>query len=59
VKNGGNILYSTCTLRKNENEEIVKAFLRDNAEFELEYEHTFLPHIDKTDGFYCALMRKK
>lgn len=59
VKKGGKILYSTCTLRKAENEEIVKAFLSEKADFILEYEHTFLPHIDKTDGFYCALMYKK
>ncbi len=59
VKKGGKILYSTCTLRKRENEEVIKAFLSENADFMVEYEHTFLPHIDKTDGFYCALMCKK
>ncbi len=59
VKKGGKILYSTCTLRKSENEEIIKAFLTENTDFIVEYEHTFLPHIDKTDGFYCALMCKK
>ena len=59
LKNGGRILYSTCTLRKNENEKMIEKFLSLNKDFEKEYEHTFMPHIDKTDGFYCALLIKK
>ena len=27
--------------------------------FHKKYDHTFLPHIDGTDGFYCALLVKK
>ncbi len=55
---GGRMLYSTCTLRKAENEDAVKAFLEKHPEFSLKYEHTYYPHIDKTDGFYCALLEK-
>ena len=58
VKAGGKLLYSTCTLRKAENEDIVNEFLAQNSDFKLEYSHTFMPHIDGTDGFYCALLIK-
>ena len=58
LKKGGRILYSTCTLRKGENEENVAKFLSSHSEFKIEYEHTFMPHTDNTDGFYCALLVK-
>ena len=59
VKKGGRLLYSTCTLRKAENEDVINKFLAENDSFKLEYSHTFMPHIDGTDGFYCALLIKK
>ena len=59
VKKGGRLLYSTCTLRKAENENVINKFLAENDSFKLEYSHTFMPHIDGTDGFYCALLIKK
>ena len=58
LKKSGRILYSTCTLRKEENEEQVLKFLKEHRGFTKEYEHTFMPHIDGTDGFYCALLTK-
>ena len=58
VKAGGKMLYSTCTLRKAENEDIINEFLAQNSDFKLEYSHTFMPHIDGTDGFYSALLIK-
>ena len=58
LKNGGQIMYSTCTLRKAENDEIISRFLDENKDFSLSYSHTFMPHKDNTDGFYCALLNK-
>ncbi len=58
LKTGGRLLYSTCTLRKSENEQIIEKFLLNNKDFTLKYSHTFMPHIDGTDGFFCALMIK-
>lgn len=58
VKKGGRLIYSTCTLRKAENEDVINKFLAENSGFKLEYSHTFMPHIDGTDGFYCALLIK-
>ena len=58
LKKGGRLLYSTCTLRKAENEEQIKAFLDKNTNYELQYEHSYMPQNDNTDGFYCALLKK-
>ncbi len=35
VRAGGNLLYSTCTLRRDENESVVEAFLASHPEFTL------------------------
>jgi len=59
VKKGGRILYSTCTLRQNENENLVNSFIMRYNMFRKAYEHTYMPHIDKTDGFYFALLIKE
>ncbi|MBP5245157.1 MAG: 16S rRNA (cytosine(967)-C(5))-methyltransferase RsmB [Clostridia bacterium] len=68
VKKGGFIVYSTCTLRKAENEDVVKAFLADNKDFsaaelgfpgEKEGTKTFFPHTDGTDGFFVSKMIRK
>lgn len=58
LKVGGRILYSTCTLRKCENEGIINTFLDKHTDYELKYQRTFMPHSDGTDGFYCALLQK-
>ena len=59
LKKGGKILYSTCTLRRNENENLVIRFQKEYNGLQTVYEHTFMPHIDNTDGFYCALLEKE
>ena len=58
LKVNGKILYSTCTLRKAENEEMVLSFLNRHSDFKLLFEHTFLPSTDGTDGFYYAVLKR-
>ena len=69
LKVGGEILYSTCTLRREENEEVVEKFLECNPEFtkidftvgNLKSENgmlTLVPHIHNTDGFFMAKLKK-
>lgn len=59
LRRGGKLLYSTCTLRKSENERNIEKFLTEHGDFSLDYEHTFMTHKDGTDGFFCALLIKK
>jgi 16S rRNA (cytosine967-C5)-methyltransferase len=68
VKAGGRLVYSTCTVLPEENEENVRAFLSDNPEFTLENITlsgnsfdgmiTFTPDNGITDGFFIARMRR-
>lgn len=58
LKENGTLVYSTCTINKAENEEQVKAFLKDNINFELVKERQFLP-TEGLDGFYVCKMIKK
>ena len=70
VRPGGVLLYSTCTLLKRENDEVVDGFLADHPEFtpeSFDLPHlgrqpgrlTFWPHIHGTDGFFAAKLRRK
>ncbi len=58
VKPGGTLLYSTCTVRSCENEDVISAFLARNSEFSCEKMHTLWPNVHKTDGFFiCKMLR--
>lgn len=70
VRPGGVLLYSTCTLLRRENEDVVEAFLAKHPCFELETFQlpqfgeqpgwfTFWPQIHGTDGFFVAKLRRK
>lgn len=54
VKKGGTLIYSTCTIIRRENEEIVEKFIKLNKNFKIVEMKTFLPHIDNTDGFFIS-----
>lgn len=69
VKIGGTLVYSTCTIVKEENEKNIISFLEQNPNFEtVDFEiggaksengmYTFLPHITKTDGFFVAKLKR-
>lgn len=69
VRRGGVLLYSTCTLLRQENEGVVEAFLAAHPQFCLEPFDlpvigpqpgwmTFWPHIHGTDGFFIAKLRR-
>ncbi len=58
LKTGGEIVYSTCTIEREENEGVTSAFIENNSCFEKVYEKTFYPHIDDTDGFYICKMKR-
>lgn len=54
VKIGGKLLYSTCTIFKEENEFITHSL----KGFRICKEKTFYPNIDGTDGFYACVLIK-
>lgn len=59
LKKGGKLLYSTCTLRREENEKLVISLKKEYNDLYIVKEHTFMPHKDGTDGFYFALFQKE
>lgn len=76
VKPGGKLVYATCTMLKQENEDVVEKFFIQHPEFivansnrikdkwcvEATAESSFLkllPHINGTDGFFCAVLEKQ
>lgn len=58
LKENGRIVYSTCTVRKPENEEQITQFLNTHPSFKLEYMKTFMPHSCGGDGFFVALLKR-
>ena len=71
MKEGGTLVYSTCTLNPAENEEMVRQFLRDHPDFKpldftlyegktsKEGMMTILPYDIQSDGFFIAKMLRK
>lgn len=74
VKPGGRLVYVTCTISWEENEDIVAGFLKENHDFHkvpavnvdifsklMDGEGFFksLPHKHNTDGFFGAVLEKK
>ena len=58
VKPKGKICYSTCSIQKEENSELVKQFLLQNPAFHLEFEKLILPSAEQFDhdGGYVAIL---
>lgn len=75
LKKGGTLVYSTCSILKEENEEVISHFIENNKDFEIEKmnldETNFFKKFvekekflqvyqnEKTDGFFICKLRKK
>lgn len=58
LKDGGVLVYSTCTIFKDENEYQIERFLERHDEFEKEFEKLYLAHETGGSGFYICRMVK-
>lgn len=56
LKKGGRLVYSTCTLRKAENEEQIRWFLKEYPEFELVDLKEVFPRMTEEDGILDQTM---
>lgn len=64
LKKNGILVYSTCTIGKKENEDIIDEFLSENKDFEIvpvngKYTIRLLPGDEGTDGFFITKLKKK
>ncbi len=60
VKPGGTLAYMTCSINKEENENITDAFLSSSGVFAYSRPpETLYPHLCGSDGFYFAIMRRQ
>lgn len=58
LRPGGRLVYSTCSLEPEENQEVVEDFLAANTGFTLEHARELLPFADGVDGTYVARLVK-
>ncbi len=57
LKPGGRLVYSTCSIEREENEDLILNLLEDFPALTLESSRQALPHLDGSDGAYAALLR--
>jgi 16S rRNA (cytosine967-C5)-methyltransferase len=58
LKPGGSLVYSTCSLEPEENEEVLEVFLREEPEFRLTNRQETLPFRDSIDGAFAARLER-
>lgn len=59
VKSNGRLVYATCSIFKEENEEVVNKFLENQSEFLLETMQIVSSPNDDSDFMFVAVMRKQ
>ncbi len=57
LKAGGRIVYSTCSIDNEENQEQIQRFLKQYPQLTLVEEHSTRPDLDAIDGSYAAVLQ--
>jgi 16S rRNA (cytosine967-C5)-methyltransferase len=58
LRAGGALVYSVCTISKQEGDQVVDEFLERAPDFSCDRRWQLLPSTDGTDGFFIALLRR-
>ena len=58
VRPGGRLVYSTCSIDREEDRSVVDAFLATHKDFTFVEEYLALPHREQADGAYAALLSR-
>ncbi len=58
VKPGGRLVYSTCSVEREENEDVIEEFLARDDRFRVPDRLRTWPHRDGCDGFFMAVLEK-
>lgn len=59
IKKNGFLVYSTCTINKDENERLINKFLKKHSEFVKREEHIIVQNFNTDmDGFYIAKLER-
>jgi 16S rRNA (cytosine967-C5)-methyltransferase len=59
VRPGGAIVFATCSVFREEGEEVVEPFLREHPDFHLAASERRWPHRDPGAGFYLARLERR
>ena len=59
LKPGGSLVYSTCSLEPEENEDLIVAYMKNKSDCHLIKERKLFPPDSGTDGAYAVLLRKQ
>ena len=58
LRTGGRLVYSTCTVLKQENDNQIEKFLLKHKEYKLIEKINLYPHVNETDGFFIAVLQR-
>ena len=59
LKPAGRLVYSTCSVEREENEEVIADFLSTDPHFTLEKTLRTWPHREGSDGFFIAVLERR
>lgn len=59
LKPGGSLVYSTCSLEEEENDQVIEAFLREQRGFRVTKSERRLPFRDSIDGAFVAQFERR